>query len=263
MAEDHGMHVDECTNLSMFWRITCRKQSRAIKRVHGFTPRGHKSILAMDIYELARGPLAWICFLIFILGILYRIVFLLYSGKSELVPDNSRRYKDVFRSILRGIIPFSSHTMRRQPFFTVVTFTFHICVIVLPIFLLPHTVLWFESWGIQWVSLPDMVADIMTVWVILVSIYFGVRRVVSARAKQVTRPMDLLFPVIIMVIFLTGFLATHQWGPYRALLILHVLSSELLLAILPFSKLGHMLLFWFSRAYMGTEFGKHMTAGDW
>jgi len=217
----------------------------------------------MDIYEFLRGPLAWISFLIFILGSLYRIAFLLYSGKPEPVLEKSQRYKDVIQSILRGIIPFGSKIMRRQPFFTVVTFTFHVCVIVLPIFLLAHTVLWFESWGIQWVSLPDMVADIMTIWVILASIFFVIRRASSVRAKQVTRPMDLLFPVIILVIFLTGFLAAHQWGHYRALLTLHVFSSELLLAILPFSKLGHMLFFWFSRAYMGTEYGKHMTAGDW
>ena len=217
----------------------------------------------MDIYEFVRGPLAWISFLIFIVGSLYRIAFLFYSGKSGHVPDRSGKYKDVIRSTLHGVVPFSSTIMRKQPFFTIVTFTFHICVIILPVFLLAHTVLWYESWGIQWTSLPDLAADIMTIWVILACMFFILRRAISARAKQVTRPMDWLFPSILILIFLTGFLATHQWGPYRAVLILHIFSSELLLAILPFSKLGHMLFFWFSRAYMGAEFGKHMTANDW
>lgn len=153
--------------------------------------------------------------------------------------------------------------MRRQPFFTVITFLFHICVILLPVFLLAHTVLWYESWGIQWSSLPDTIADVMTIWVIIACIYFVLRRTTSTNAKRVNRPIDLLFPAIILAIFLTGFLATHQWGPYRPLLILHIFTSELLLVILPFSKLGHMLFFWFTRAYMGAEYGKHMTANDW
>jgi len=217
----------------------------------------------MDIFELARGPLAWISFLVFIFGSLYRITFLLYSGKPTPVTNKSRRNKGAARSILYGIIPFSSTIMRKQPFFTVVTFTFHICVILLPIFLLAHTVLWYESWGIQWPSLPDTMADIMTVWVILACLYFVIRRTTLGDVKKVSRPIDLVFPAIILVTFLTGFLASQQWGPYRPVLILHIVTSELLLAILPFSKLGHMLFFWFSRAYTGAEFGKHMAAEDW
>jgi len=219
--------------------------------------------MIMDIYEFARGPLAWISFCIFSLGSLYHVVSILYSGKSDPVLEKSRRKGDAARSILNGIIPFSSIVMRRKPFFTVVTFTFHICVVFLPVFLLAHTVLLYESWRIQWLSLPDTMADIMTIWVILACIYFVFRRTTIADAKKVSRPIDFLFPAIIIVIFLSGFLASHQWGPYRPLLILHILTSELLLMILPFSKLGHMLFFWFSRAYMGAEFGKHMAEGDW
>jgi len=217
----------------------------------------------MDIYEFARGPLAWISFLIFIIGSLSRIIFLLYSAKTEPILNPSQKNRDALRSILYGIIPFSSTIMRKRPFFTVVTITFHICVILLPIFLLAHTVLWYESWGIQWSSLPDTMADIMTIWVILACLFFVIRRTTLGDVKKVSRPIDLLFPAIILVTFLTGFLASQQWGAYRPVLIMHIVTSELLLAILPFSKLGHMLFFWFSRAYMGAEFGKHLNARDW
>ena len=217
----------------------------------------------MDIYELARGPLAWVSILIFIFGSLSRIIFLLYSAKTEPVLNLSQKNRAAVRSILYGIIPFSSITMRRQPFLTITTFTFHICVLLLPIFLLAHTVLWYESWGISWWSLPDTVADLMALWVILACAYFIIRRVRIAEAKRVTRPIDFFFLIIILVAFLAGFLAYHQWGPYRPILILHILSSELLLVMIPFSKLGHMLFFWFSRAYMGAEFGKHLNAHDW
>ena len=217
----------------------------------------------MDVYELARGPFAWIALIIFVLGSLYRIVFLLLTGKKEPALDPSKSRKDAARSILHGLIPFGSTYMRRQPVFTMVSFIFHLCVVILPIFLLAHIVLWYESWEIQWWSLPDFPADLMTLWVILACLYFILRRLLIPQVKLVTRPVDLGLLFIILLTFLSGFLAYHQWGPYRPVLILHIIPSEILLVILPFSKLGHMLFFGFSRAYMGSEFGKILKARDW
>jgi nitrate reductase gamma subunit len=217
----------------------------------------------MDIYELVRGPLAWVALTIFVLGCLYRIVFLLYTGKKETILDSSRSAGDAVRSILHGLIPFGSTYMRKQPLFTIISFIFHLCVVILPIFLLAHIVLLYESWEIQWWSLPDLPADLMALCVILACVYFIFRRLLIREVKQVTRPMDFGLLIVILLTFLTGFLAYHQWGPYRSILILHIISSEILLVVLPFSKLGHMLFFGFSRAYMGSEFGKHLKARDW
>jgi len=216
----------------------------------------------MDIYELVRGPLAWIALIIFGLGSLYRIGFLLLTGKREPVLVPSENAGNAARSILHGLLPFGSTYMRRQPLLTIISFSFHLCVVILPIFLLAHIVLWYESWEIQWWSLPDLPADLMALWVILACVYFIGRRLTIPAVKQVTHPVDFGLVSIILLTFLTGFLAYHQWGPYRPILILHILSSEILLVVLPFSKLGHMLFFAFSRAYMGSEFGNHMKAGD-
>ena len=217
----------------------------------------------MDIYELVRGPFAWVALIIFGAGSLYRIVAMLVTGKKDpdLYPATS--FKGAVRSILHGLIPFGSTYMRKQPLFTLVTVIFHLCVIIMPLFLLAHTVLWYESWEILWWSLPDMLADLMALWVILVCIYFLIRRLIVPEVKKVTRPGDLLLLVIIFITFLTGFMAYHQWGPYRSILILHVLAGEMLLVAIPFSKLGHMLFFMFSRAYMGAEFGKVLDAREW
>ena len=217
----------------------------------------------MDIYELVRGPFAWVALIVFVAGSLYRIAAMLISGKKEpsLYPATS--LKDGLRSILHGLLPFGSTYMRRQPLFTVVTIGFHLGVIILPLFLLAHTVLWYESWQILWWSLPDLLADIVAVWVILACVYFLVRRSTVPEVKQVTRPTDILLPAIVLLTFLTGFLAYHQWGPYRPMLILHILASEILLVTIPFSKLGHMLFVMFSRAYMGAEFGKVLKTREW
>ena len=112
-------------------------------------------------------------------------------------------------------------------------------------------------------GLPDLLADLMSLWVILACVYFLVRRWMVPEVKKVTRPGDFLLLIIIFATFLTGFLAYHQWGPYRPILILHVLSGEILLVAIPFSKLRHMLFFGFSRAYMGAEYGKVLDASEW
>ena len=217
----------------------------------------------MDVYELVRGPFAWVALVTFALGSLYRILFLLLTGKKESVLNSSRSAKGAARSILHGMIPFGSTYMRKQPFFTIITFTFHLSVVLLPVFLLAHIVLWYESWEILWWSLPDLLADVMALWVIFACIYFFVRRLVVTEVRQVTRPVDFGLLIIILLTFLTGFLAYHQWGPYRPMLILHIISSEILLVTLPFSKLGHMLFFGFTRAYSGSEYGKVLNARDW
>ena len=217
----------------------------------------------MDVYELVRGPLAWVALIIFVGGSLYRIISMLVTGKKESVLYPSTSVKGAVRSIVHGLIPFGSTYMRRQPLFAIVSTGFHLGTIILPLFLLAHIVLWYESWQILWWSLPDLLADLMAIWVILACIYFLVRRWVVPEVKKVTRPVDILILAIILLTFLTGFLAYHQWGPYRPILISHVLAGEILLVAIPFSKLGHMLFFMFSRAYMGAEFGKVLKAREW
>ena len=108
-----------------------------------------------------------------------------------------------------------------------------------------------------------MLADGMTLWVILACLYFMGRRIWVPQVKQVSRPSDFVLLIIILLTFLSGFVAYHQWGPYRPILILHIISSEILLVTLPFTKLGHMLFFFFSRAYMGVEYGKVLKGRHW
>jgi len=217
----------------------------------------------MDLYELARGPFAWMAFLVFISGCLYQMIFTLAMGHHSkfLYPASSVRGS--LRSFLFGILPFGSSYMRKNPVMTVITVLFHVCLLLLPVFLFAHIVLWYESWKILWWSISESVADIMTIAVILGCLFFLGRRLFVLEAKKATRAGDIILLMLILTPFLTGFLATHQWGPYRLMLISHVISGEILISVIPFSRLGHMFFFWFSRAYMGSEYSKVMNAGDW
>jgi len=217
----------------------------------------------MDLYELARGPFAWIAFLVFISGCLYKIVFILAMGHHSKLLYPSASVKGSLRSFLFGILPFGSSYMRKNPVLTIITGLFHLCLLLLPLFLLAHIVLWYESWKILWWSMPERLADFMTITVLLSCLFFLARRIFLPETRKVTRAEDIILLVLILMPFLTGFLATHQIGPYRPLLISHVISGEILFSVIPFSRLGHMMFFWVSRAYMGAEYSKVMNARDW
>ncbi len=217
----------------------------------------------MDLYELVRGPLAWVALVVFFAGSAFRILSMLIEARRDKVVYPYMSVKYGLRSLLHWLVPFGSVNMRKRPVMTIVSFTFHVCLILTPIFLLAHVVLWYESWKIQWWSLPEAVADVMSVLVVLACIFFLVRRLVATEVRNVTFASDYLLLAVAMLPFLTGFLAYHQWGPYRTMLILHILTGELMLVLIPFTRLSHMFFFFFTRAYMGSEFGSVRNARDW
>jgi nitrate reductase gamma subunit len=153
--------------------------------------------------------------------------------------------------------------MRKRPVMTVVTFVFHISLVLTPIFLLAHIVLVYESWRIQWWSMPEGVSDVLTVLVVLGCVFFLVRRIVAPEVKNVTYLSDYVLLSLVVLPFLSGFLAYHQLGPYHSMLIAHILTGEILLVAIPFTRLSHMFFFFFTRAYMGSEFGNVRNARDW
>jgi nitrate reductase gamma subunit len=172
-------------------------------------------------------------------------------------------WKYSLRSILHWIIPFATVNWRRHPVLTIFTFAFHICLIVTPIFLLSHIILWQEAFDISWWSLPDAVADVMTVIVIASCVFFLVRRFTQPEVQFVTSASDYVILAIVAAPFVTGFLAYHQWFAYQTMMILHIVSGEIMLAAIPLTRLNHMIFSPLTRAYMGSEFGKVRHARDW
>jgi nitrate reductase gamma subunit len=217
----------------------------------------------MDLYEIVRGPLAWAALLVFFLGTLYRIVSMLIEARKDKVVYPYMSLKYGLRSLMHWLVPFGSVNMRKRPVMTVVTFVFHISLVLTPIFLLAHIVLVYESWRIQWWSMPEGVSDVLTVLVVLGCVFFLVRRIVAPEVKNVTYLSDYVLLSLVVLPFLSGFLAYHQLGPYHSMLIAHILTGEILLVAIPFTRLSHMFFFFFTRAYMGSEFGNVRNARDW
>src|SRR4030043_148788 len=79
----------------------------------------------------------------------------------------------------------------------------------------------------------------------------------------VTFADDYLILSIAFLPFITGFLAYHQWLlPHKIMVILHMIFGSLMLIAIPFTRLGHMLYFFLTRAYMGSDQG-YRHSKDW
>ena len=216
------------------------------------------------IYEILTGPALWITFVIFLEGLTARILKLyLLSRKKDPMIYNHASLRWGVKSILYWLIPWGSASMRLQPVFTFVVFVFHVTLLVIPLFLEAHNILWDEAFGISLWSMPDIVSDAMTVVLMASIVFLIIRRIVRLEVRILTDAWDYTLLGLTALPFITGFLAYHQLGPYEAVMILHIFFSEVLLILIPFTKLGHMLLFFFTRTFIGFEMGGRRGARSW
>ena len=163
--------------------------------------------------------------------------------------------KYTLRSLFHWLIPFNSVNWRRRPVITIATFLFHIGLVFTPIFLLSHNILWRESWGITWWTIPEDLADIITLVVIFGCVFFFLRRILAPEVRFVTFDSDYLILFISFAPFMTGFLAYHQLLlSHKTMVILHILFGEIMLIAIPFTRLTHMFYFFLTRSFMGSQF---------
>ncbi len=216
------------------------------------------------IYQLVSGPLVWVAFFVFIGGSIFK-VFQMFSliNKKEKFIYTYMSLKYSLRSIIHWIIPFATVNWRKHPVLTIITFTFHICLLITPTFLLAHAVLWKNAWNVRWWTLPESLADVMTLMVIIGCVLFLIRRLSIKEVRYLSSASDYVLLAIVAAPFITGFLSYHQIGNYRVMIILHIVSGIIMLMAIPFTRLIHMLFSVFTRAYMGSEFGNVRHAKDW
>ncbi|MHB1034888.1 MAG: respiratory nitrate reductase subunit gamma [Pirellulales bacterium] len=209
------------------------------------------------MYEFARGPLMWVAAAVFLGGIGYRVaqLFRLTKKKEQAYcPMHAVREDSPEERKLRAVIFLQNSLLGRHPVMVIVSLVFHLCLFAIPVLTHAHNLLWRQAWGIAFFSLPDRLIDIMTVVVLLGVLFFFVRRLAVPRVRAVSTLQDHLVLFIAAAPFLTGFMAYHQLADYRTMITVHVLAGELMLAAIPFTKLMHMVFFFFARALFASEF---------
>ena len=216
----------------------------------------------MDFYSFVEGPLLWVAFLTFVIGSLIRAaMFFSESLKKDKIIYQHFSWKYIFATFGRWMLPLNKD-VAKNPVFTILAYIFHVCLIVVPIWLSGHITLWEESrfeWS--WTSMPDGLADWMTLIFLAIALFFLLRRIISADIRLISTFSDYFLLIVIALPFLTGYFLTHGTLDDIAFLgdnmqIIHMLSGELMLILIPFTKLSHFILFFFSRGASGIEFGR-------
>jgi nitrate reductase gamma subunit len=215
------------------------------------------------MYDFSRGPLVWIALAVLTAGSVYRIVSTIALAKKDkvILPYIRARYS--LRSLAHWSVPFAARNMRLRPGFVVLSFLFHICLVLTPILTVGHVMLWRESWGISWWTLPDSLSKLMSFIVILGGLSFVLRRLAHPTVRYVSSAGDFVLVVLVLAPFVTGLMAYYQIFDYGTVIIVHMWSGAVLLALIPFTRIAHMLYFPLTRSYMGSEFGYVRNARDW
>jgi nitrate reductase gamma subunit len=205
----------------------------------------------MDAWiEFAKGPLFAITFLVMILGLARQVSLQVYF----LTIKKGRRLREVpWRTIAGETMSWAVPVRHMEPgtgVFSSASFLMHIGIILVPLFLVDHIALWSGLLGVSLPSIGGGTADVLTLLTILCVVLLLVYRIFKTRHRLVSQPSDYFLLLAVLIPFISGFLASHPGVnpfPWDAMMLIHLLSAEFLFVLMPFTKLAHVVLFFFDR----------------
>jgi len=212
------------------------------------------------MYEILTGPLLWISFAVFFVGLTARVV-LYFKGldwrldRVAYKPHMNYGIKGAVRSVYRWLLPFGTHSWRAKPIFTLMFFAFHIGLVIVPIFLEGHAVMIRNGLGIDWPSMPQILADVLAIAALLGGIGIAVRRFLLPEVRILTDFKDVMLLVLTLTLLFSGIMASYHTASYSLWINLHILCGVIVLLTAPFTKLAHIALFFCTRIQLGMDFG--------
>ena len=200
--------------------------------------------------DFAKGPLFVFTFLFMILGLFRHVVLQVYYlviRKGKRLKNAS--WKKIILDTLSWVVPVK-HFIPGTVFFSSASFLSHVGIIIVPLFLADHIVLWEGFWGLNLPSIGRGLADVLTLLTIACLIILFCCRLFVARQRALSGTMDYLILFMVFLPFASGFLASHpnmNPFPWDVMMLTHILSAEVLFVLIPFTKLAHIVLFFFDR----------------
>ena len=213
--------------------------------------------------DWARGPAFRFSIVLMILGLLRLIILNIVNIVNIMSRSRGRNipWKTVLGDTANWLFPYKK--MRPHAFFAITSFLFHISVIVTPIFLAAHVALWQRGTGIGWAAIPPAASDYLTLIAIASGVILFAKRASARVTRALSRPQDYVLPLLILVPFVSGYLAMHPGidpFDYSATMFVHVMSGNVLLVLIPFSKLSHVVLF--PTTQLMSEMAWHLAPGS-
>jgi len=157
--------------------------------------------------------------------------------------DKQLPYRQVLTVTAHWLFPVGR--VRQRFVYSVTSITFHVAILVTPLFLAGHIALVAADTGWAWPAIGSGVADVLTLVAVVTALLLVVQRAAARDSRALSRFQDYALPLVVALPFAAGFLMTHPaWNPfpYDATFLTHVASGDLVLVLLPVTKLRHMVL---------------------
>jgi nitrate reductase gamma subunit len=168
-------------------------------------------------------------------------------------PDKIIPYKELISKTITWLLPVN-RLWRKRPVYSTVSLLFHVGLLLVPLFYGAHVLLWEKSVGLAWFSIPQILADILTLVVIAGGTVLFLMRALHAPARALSRNQDYIWPLLLIVPFITGYICAHNGinpSVYRWMMLLHVYSANLIMVMIPFTKIAHCMLLPLSQLVTG------------
>ncbi len=216
--------------------------------------------------DFARGPLFRLCFALMVLGLLRIFLLTLFQvrGAYKTNPDKIISWREIRYQTLGWLFPIF-RLWRQRPVYSTVSFLFHVGLIVTPVFLASHILLWRQSMGVSWAALPQEAANWLALLVIFAGAWLFLGRILYPASRRVSKPQDFFWPLLIMTPFVTGYIASNAVispRTYQEMMLVHIYSGDLILLLIPFTKLAHCVLMPLSQLVTGIAWKFPAGAGD-
>lgn len=212
---------------------------------------------ATDFLLWVRGPGFDIALVIFVIGIIIRLLEVLVLGrKADLAEARGTEMGPGIRTVFTRTLP-ESGSMKRSPFTVVGGYIWHIGFLISLFLFIPHIELIDSTLGLSWPGLPNNLVDAVAAVTIVTLVAMLFSRINHPVKRFLSGPEDYLTWIVTFLPMLTGYLAYHRMiDPYPLVLGLHILSVEVLMVVFPFTKLMHAFTFIFARWYNGAMAGR-------
>jgi nitrate reductase gamma subunit len=226
-------------------------------------------IVRFQLYDVVRGPLFILAWVIFALGFawrIYRFTRLTRSIKNPAIAPPVPRpavadllFMEKGRSALGRIWARLRRWVRgtvfgTNPIMGSVSLIFHIVLFLLPLLLPAHNILFRQTFHVALPTLPEPFMDTVTLVLLAIGAFFLLRRILFPRVRALTTLRDYLVLVLVAAPFISAYMAYHQWLDYRTVLVVHMLLGEICIAAIPLTKLGHMPFLIFARFFNAGEY---------
>jgi len=219
----------------------------------------------MGVLEFARGPALAVAIAVFIVGVAWRI-YGIYRRPVK-IDYAEPRASGVSVPALRAIVSrmWQHRTFRDATIVgTLNAYGYHIGLAVVFFGFAPHIAFIRRLTGLAWPAVPGWLFVIAVALVFVGLFYALMARLTSPVLRLLSNFDDYASWVVTILPMLTGMavLGLSFDSPYPAApahpvpVAIHLLSVELLLVWLPFSKLSHAFLVFLSRGATGTAFAR-------